>query len=585
MPYLFARFALALMWFWALPSGAANVAAANTVMLEDGNPSFSVTSDLQVWLDTNGRADIGLVSVFPSLFKSVPALQRHPLTESSALWVKLRLVRAAGSTQPWTLNLPLPFVDTVTLYQSNGAGGWTTQTAGNSLPQTSWSKTGLYPEFDLNLPNGLAQDVYVEVRNFKHLSLPLRLSTTPVREAQRLLEMGAQGLMLGTLLALSALSLVRYLEHGNRSDLRASLYSLLILLTVAQINGVLNLVAWPNLPWWGSSVNRVLPVVAVGVALLYVHTLYALSTHFRRYDVLLRYTGWVTIVSGLSYTVMERATAEWTTAVIMLFATSVGMAAAVLSWRGKSPIWRWLMLAYVPQYLSLLQLLAEALGLVPTLWEMRYVTSVCVTVSVPLLAYALSRVTHDRKELTLRANLLPTQDALTGLLTSQAFQTHLENAYERAISDREPIALVLVRVVNHEHIRESLGDTVAEQCLLRTVVKLHRILRDVDPAGRVDTAHFALLFEGMATRQALTERMVQLVASGLIPLPGLTPPVHLQFHVACVLLHENPVAPQTILAQLEALLDDMSPQTRRPIRFLEPVPTQPGALDAEVAAL
>ena len=115
------------------------------------------------------------------------------------------------------------------------------------------------------------------------------------------------------------------------------------------------------------------------------------------------------------------------------------------------------------------------------------------------------------------------------------------------------------------------------------MIKLQRVLRDVDPAGRVGTASFALLLEGISTRQKLTERMVQLIASGLIPLPGLTPPVTLQFHVASVLLHENPVPPETALDHLDEVLDAMSPQTRRPIRFLEPVPTQAGALQTDTS--
>ena len=250
------------------------------------------------------------------------------------------------------------------------------------------------------------------------------------------------------------------------------------------------------------------------------------------------------------------------------------MAATGLSWHGRSPIWNWLLLAYLPQYLGFLRLMAEALGLAPTMWEMRYFTTTSVALSVPFLIYGLARATHDRKELVVRANHLPTQDALTGLLTGAVFQTQLEEAYERTIAHREPIALVLVKVINHEHIRTTLGDPVAEESLLRSVVKLHRILRDVDPAGRAGTASFALLLDGVATRHALNERMVQLIASGLIPLPGLEPPVTLQFHAACVLLHENPIAPEVALSKLEEVLTSMSPHTRRPIRFLEPLPTQ-----------
>jgi two-component system, sensor histidine kinase LadS len=197
---------------------------------------------------------------------------------------------------------------------------------------------------------------------------------------------------------------------------------------------------------------------------------------------------------------------------------------------------------------------------------------------VPTLIYALSRATHDRKEVAMRADQLPTQDALTGLLTAQAFQIHVEDAYQRAIDTREPVALVLVSVINLERIRTTMGDTTAEQCMLRAVIKLHRILRDVDPAARIGTERFAMVLEGVNSRQALTERLVKLVASGLVPLQGLEPEVTLQFQAACVLLHDNPVPPDRVLDDLSAVLAGISPRTRRPIRFLEPVPTQAAPL-------
>ena len=122
---------------------------------------------------------------------------------------------------------------------------------------------------------------------------------------------------------------------------------------------------------------------------------------------------------------------------------------------------------------------------------------------------------------------------------------------------------------------------VAPDGLLRAVIKLQRVLRDVDPAGRIDTADFALLLKGMSSRQALTERMVTLIASGLIPLPNLVPEVTLQFQVSCVLLQENPVPADRVLGDLQGLLAGMSPRTRRPIRFLEALPTEASEVSDE----
>ncbi len=62
------------------------------------------------------------------------------------------------------------------------------------------------------------------------------------------------------------------------------------------------------------------------------------------------------------------------------------------------------------------------------------------------------------------------------------------------------------------------------------------------------------------------------------------PEVTLHFQAACVLLHENPVPPERVLDDLRELLADMSPNTRRPIRFLEAAPTQASAMEAPAGA-
>jgi len=569
---------LSLLW-------TAKPAHAQVTVLGDGTPSIELQGDVQTWLETGSDTTIQIAASSPHQFQSVPGLARHHMTGRDTLWIKLRVVRAAGNTSDWTLNIPLPYLEEVHLYERDATGKWLVQTAGNSMAHSQWSRHGLYPEFDLHLPSGVPQDIYLQVRNFKPMGVPIALVAAPLRDFRRHLELVAVGLMLGALLTMSILSAIRYWEHHYSIDGWAALYGLLIFTTLAQINGVLGAFLWTHLPAWDDYAYSVLPTLGVGSALLFVRELYALSTQYRRYDTFLAGIAWGTIASVLGYLMLDRSTADAVTGAVLLLATSVGLVATVLSWRSGSPIGRWLMAAYIPQFLGAMYLSAESFGMAPPLWEMRYVTSLSIAMSVPILVYALSRVTRDRKELVVRARQLPTQDALTGLLTPEVFQTHLDDAVQRAIADRQPIALVMVQVVNHAFIRDSYGGTTAEQCLLRAVVKLQRILRDVDPAGRVDTAHFALLMEGISTRQALTERMVQLIGSGLIPLPGLKPEVTLQFHIACVLLHENPVSSERVLSDLRGMLANMTGRTRRPIRFLEAASTQPVPLQIDMQAV
>jgi len=581
MPFLFVRLMLVLACLYAGLAAAENGVGAQTIMLDEQSPSMQVNTPIQTWIDEGSHATIDLVAGGAVTFAPAAALGPFPLNKFDTLWIKLRLVRAAGSQTPWMLNVPLPFLNYAALYQQDALGNWTLQKAGDALAHAEWYQQGLYPDFDLRLNGSAPHDVYLQVRNFKHVGLPIRLATSQQRESQRQFELLGLGLMLGALLSLAALSALRYLEHGNAVDGWASLFGLLIAATIAQITGVLNAFLWKSIPELGNLASSVMPVVAVGSALLFIRNVFTLFVHFRRFDRFLASVGWGTIVSVLTFAVMDRFVADRVSGTIMLFATVVGLVATFLSWRGGSPVARWLMLALAPQFLGLIYMLGEAIGIVPMLWEMRYLTSLGVAVTVPIMLYALSQITHDRKELVVRANHLPTQDALTGLLTAEVFQIHLEAAVQRAINHREPLALVVVRVVNYQQIRDAFSDTTGEQCLLRAVVKIQRILRDVDPAGRVGTAQFGLLMEGVANRQALTERMVKLIASGLIPLPGLVPEVTLHFQAACVLLHENPVPAERVLDDLRGLLEGMSSHTRRPIRFLEALPTEASALHAQ----
>jgi GGDEF domain-containing protein len=135
--------------------------------------------------------------------------------------------------------------------------------------------------------------------------------------------------------------------------------------------------------------------------------------------------------------------------------------------------------------------------------------------------------------------------------------------------------------VNYPRIKNYYGTAVAEQSLLRCVIKLRRLLRDVDTVSRIGEARFGLILEGVTSRIAVTDRSARLIAAGLMPLQGLKPDVTLQFHIAAVLLEERISEAPELADALGELLATMSPRTRRPIRFLEPEVTLPASVEPD----
>lgn len=235
--------------------------------------------------------------------------------------------------------------------------------------------------------------------------------------------------------------------------------------------------------------------------------------------------------------------------------------------------------AYLPLAAAVGLTLIQALGWLPASFGMQYAVVVSSAIEVPLLLVALTLRSRERHGAQIRELALSTQDALTGLLAPHLFMDRLQQVIARYRRDHEDAAVVYIDLVNYARIKSLHGASVAEQSLLRSVIKLRRLLRDVDTVSRVSEARFGLILEGVASRASVTDRAARLIASGLMPLKGLKPEVTLQFHMAAVLLHERLHDAHTLASALDELLGSMSPRTRRPIRFLEPEDTDRVPLD------
>jgi diguanylate cyclase (GGDEF)-like protein len=569
-----------LLWVTLLCLAAA-AQAQQALMLDEQQTSLQISTPLEVLVETGPSEGIASIArKARTSFTTVPADQQFELNDERTLWIRLRLQRSGNTPQDWTLHMPLPYLDYAALYQPDGKGGWHKQLAGDTTAVQDWSYPALYPDFMLDLPTTGSHEAYLEVRNFKPVMLPLHIATKAVRDRQQELENLGLGILMGMLLMLIGVCVIHYVQSGSRVDGWYTGYAVLILLAITNATGLSDMWLWPTSPMWSNYAHMALPVLGVGSTLLFVRHIASLDVGYPRLAKTMYALGLAAMPIALLTAAIDRRLADHLNSLYLTAGPVLTVIGTALTWRRGYAVSKWLFMAYLPQALAVLVLAAQIWHLLPDWWQTRYLMVVAVAMTVPLLQQALHARIRERREAEERAKALPTQDALTGLLTAPLLQQQVEHALARALHDGEPSAIVLVDVVNFKFLRDSYGDAVAEQCLLRAAVKLHRVLRDVDPAGRLDTARFGLVLDGVTDRQVLTERMVRLIASGLIPLPGLKPEVTLQFHVACVLLHEVIPSADSILEELGNVLEGISPRTRRPIRFLEPPMTQPSPMSA-----
>ncbi|MBK0391726.1 sensor domain-containing diguanylate cyclase [Ramlibacter algicola] len=555
-------------------------AAAQPVTLRDGDEVLLVDGVATRWLDERGTATLDDVLRTPHRFGHGDAGQIAPLAPGNALWLRLRLQRAADAHQQWLLAWGDPLIDRLEVWQMEGRS-WRMQVAGDTIAVDQWPERGRYPVFRLALPAGEARDVYIRVRSQTPTSLPLHLSTDGEHAQRVQLETLGLGAIFGALLLLVAACIAQSIAYRDRAYGWYAAYAGITTLCLVAYTGVAAHLLWPTGGPWPDLASGTLAFLGMGAAILFVRRLLGVAA---RHPVLDRATylgGWLGLPLAVAYLLVPRAPGLQVLSAYFAAGLAMNVTAAWLACRRGDIVGRWVLAAFVPLALAITLFCIRMLGWLPINFFTQYASLLAVVAEVPLLLVALSIRSRDRHGAQIRAQALSSQDALTGLLSPHLFQDRLLQVVMRARRDKAEAAIVFVDLVNHARIRQVHGQAVADQSLLRSVLKLRRVVRDVDTVGRVGEARFGLILEGVSARSAVTHRAARLIASGLMPLPGLKPEVTLHFHIAAVLLNERAVEPATVADDLGALLASMSPRTRRPIRFLDADNTQPVPLDTD----
>ena len=566
----------------ALLLQAGGALAQPITLLSDENQTQDISASSLMWIDAQGTSTVAQVAAragsgfLPSKAESI-----YTLGSKAALWQHYRFAQTSRSNEHWVLEFPQPLLDRITVYQNTAAGKWTSKVAGDTVPVADWPTPGRYAHFKLDTDESGVHDVYVQIHNVANISVPVRV-TTHGNQTQRLqLEYLLVGIVIGTLVLLIVTCLGQSLSYRDYTYSFYAAYASILMLTMSAWTGVAGHLLWNHSPVWNDLAPGYLGVLTGSLALLFIN--YVCGTNPRRkwLEPMLYSFGLAGVPIAIAYALMERGMAVTLISSYLITIATLGLLKAASTWRRNDITGMWVLAAYTPTALAMLLLISNVMGFVPSSWLTRYGLIMSLIVEVPLLLIALNSRSRERHEVEARAQAMPTQDALTGLLTGHLFQDRLRQTVARTKRYKEPSAVVYIKLVNYSYIKKTWGVAVAEQSLLRSVIKLRRILRDVDTVGRVDEALFGLILEGVSERSAVTALSARLIAAGLMPLKGLKPEVVLQFHVAAVLLGERPENAVETDEALTELIKSMGSRTRRPIRFLEPELTRPMQLGAQ----
>jgi two-component system, sensor histidine kinase LadS len=579
MPSVARAFAAVLLALaCALPGWAA--APRNAIVLADTAMQIDAQDVAEAWFDPKGTASFEQVQKEgPGVaFQAARSDQIWSLGEDGHLWMRWRLTRPRSVENGWLLLFPMPALDNVTVYQQNERGQWTAQAAGDTLAVSSWNEPGRYPHFRVEMPSGQSRDIYARIKHLTPANFPVQLLSESAYDERIQLEYLGLGLTFGALLLLIIACVAQALVYRDGVYAWYAGYALVTTLGVAAYTGVAAHLLWPRFGALADAPQAMLALLSGAAAILFVRNLIGISGRHHLIDRFVFGAGIAGIVLAMAFPIMQKAAGLAIVGGYVVAATLINLWIAFDAWRRGDNVGVWVLVAYVPLTAAVAMAAVRMFGWLPVSFGTQYAVVVAMAIEVPLLLVALNIRSRERHGAQIRELALSTQDALTGLLAAHLFHDRLRQVVARYRRDGDNTAIVFIDLVNYPQIKAQFGSAVAEQSLLRSVIKLRRLLRDVDTVSRVGEARFGLLLEGVASRVAVTDRAARLIAAGLMPLKGLKPEVTLQFHIGAVLLEERMGEPEEIVRALDELMASMSPRTRRPIRFLEPEITQPQSI-------
>ena len=536
---------------WALAASAAPADAERPI------------AELRSWIGPSAQASLDKVATDELPLRQWLPGAVQPLGAGQSLWIAMRLVEPIrGSSH--VVEVPLPILDHVTVHQRQPDGSWVAESAGDRVRMAQWPIAGRYPTFQLREGT---QQLYVHVRHATPIVVPLQVTRAEVHAQRTQLEYLSLGVCLGAMALLVAGSFMRAWVLRDRKYLMFSAYSLVSLLAVAASSGIAGHLLWGDSGHWVDAAPGCLALIGGTIACYLVVHLASTAASTRFLARALSTLTWIGPPLAMTYLLVERRVGLVLLGLYLLSASIFGIMAAVLTWQRGDAVGRWMLFGSTPLAAAVLVTVARSLSWVPTSWLTEYALVMALMLDLPLLLGAIRRRTEQRGSVRLREIASQDHDPLTGLPRSKLFYARVAQALTRWQRHREPAAVLMIEVSNLDAITRAHGAEAGEESLLRAVIKIRGIARDVDMAGRLAPARFGLLIEGARTQDAVSLFGTRLIAAGLMTAKGEP---ELVFHIVAVLLPEYSPAPEELLRNMAAMLSSMSPRTRRPLRFLTP---------------
>jgi diguanylate cyclase (GGDEF)-like protein len=503
----------------------------------------------QYWVDAAGSASLPAAQAAfgNQQGRAVDFSRIMPLGDGHAVWYQVRLPPTAESRMV-VLAVPFPGIDNAELFRPDGAGGWTRERAGDSLPVAQWPMPYLHPAFAFSVQPGTAQPTYLRLQHSHPIGVYWTLTdASSFNESSKLWHL-VLGACIGFMLLVIVLSLVHAWSWRDPIHLYFAVHVLLVGLSLMSLTGVAGEYLWPRHAWWNDIASVAVPAAALGWMGLLVRELVAergkrlVSWALLGHVAISAFIVLAFLVAGRRVFPLPNVYALVSLLFILL----------VLGWYSlrRPKVGLWVLAGMGVLVAGSVFPLLRNLGLLPVTFATQYGPQIGGTLEIPLVLVGLYFRSRERRDNRVRLDALSHTDPLTGVANHRALLERLDQLLRRARRHADLGGVLRVQVANLAAIRGEYGREAAEAALVRAAECVTTEAPEADLVARELGGDLVLVMEGKVARGQAAEAARNIIARGLKFTGRMPPGVTVTLRVAGI---ASPLPDTTAAALLAAL--------------------------------
>jgi two-component system, sensor histidine kinase LadS len=416
--------------------------------------------------------------------------QRMVMTAKQRFVARMELVSSHAGEGVY-LVVKMPRLDAVHVFYRYGNEPWTKESAGDTLPMTTWPFFDRQPTFDLPQRPGILS-VVVEIAHQGVVDAPVLLESSNSFRQDGINASITSGLLIGVNLVLAAVGLMAALNFRRFGFLSISLMTLLMALVVFTNSGLAGVYLQTDSSEFNDQ-SKFLANTLLCVAFPWI-TAVALSQRFYSRGWWYVAMAWAALGALLGVWLMQYPLRHLTlTLVPFILAGSLLIALAML----VNALLRSQTLAVpaapgiVLYAVSLLVPLAAYLGFMQNDSAV-LVASLATLIAALVFLQVMVRQHRQGRMVMARAKTSVGRDVLTGLLSRQGFEQVLAKNVIRMHAEKVYAAFFYVTVSDAKTLQERFGDEGFEGGMVQMAAAISSSVSVVDTVGRVASNAFAV---------------------------------------------------------------------------------------------